>query len=114
MERIEQELETLEGFERYLQGQDGSKVAGLARNNCHCPLAGYLSRLRPEGERIEVACDGIAIGDGRSRHTELTRLFVREIDDGAYCGQSVTFASARLALQRAKRAIERDRQGVAP
>lgn len=104
-EELEQELQTLEHFEEWLKTQKGQ--IGAARDNCNCPLANYLSQQIDA--RIEVGCNGIAIGDGRVRHTRLSYEFTRQIDDGRRNNQKVTATVARNALKAARNAISRDR-----
>jgi len=102
---LEQQLEDLADFEDYLNRQHGRSIAGTARTDCNCPLANYLKTLRPD-DLIKVACDGIAIGDGRLRHTKLSYEFTRQIDDGRSHQEKISFYQAKQALKYAKQALK--------
>ncbi|MBI4784507.1 MAG: hypothetical protein HY785_24795 [Oscillatoriophycideae cyanobacterium NC_groundwater_1537_Pr4_S-0.65um_50_18] len=102
---LEQQLEDLTDFQDYLNRQHGRSIAGNARADCDCPLANYLKVLYPD-EPIRVACDGIAIGDGRLRHSKLSYEFTRQIDDGRSNQEQVSFSQAKQALNYARQALK--------
>lgn len=101
-QELEHELETLNGFERWLENQSGT--VGYARKDCDCPLYHYLQPQFGD-EQLQIARDGIAIGDGRVHHSLLTLHFTRWIDDGRSHGQPVSAYAAKQALKAARKAI---------
>lgn len=103
-QELEAELKTLEAFEQWLEAQGAGMIIGSARNSCDCPLFKFLSHIN--GEVKQVGFDGVAIGDGRLRHTPLSRGFIRWIDDGRRDDEPVTVAGAKRALKAARKEIE--------
>lgn len=103
-QELERELQTLEGFEQWLATQGAGMIIGSARNGCDCPLFKFL--MQHINDRVQVASDGIAIGDGIAHHSRLSYEFIRQIDDGRRDNEPVTIAGARQALKAARRAIE--------
>lgn len=106
---LEQELETLEGFEAWLTQQEAGQIVGQARTSCHCPLAKWLTDFHQLP--VEVCSNGIAVGDGRGMHSQLTWQFIRWIDEWSTNRAPVTAAQALKALKSARKAA---RGGVEP
>lgn len=99
---LEQELETLEGFEAWLKEQEAAQIVGQARTSCHCPLAKWLTDFYRMP--IEVGTNGFSVGDGRCRHSPLTWQFIRWIDEWSTSRAPVTAAQALRALKSARKA----------
>jgi hypothetical protein len=99
---LEQELETLEGFEAWLKEQSG--VVGITCSFCECPLARYLKSC--SGIDFEVAYNGIWInGEDRRRHSKLSGVFVRQVDVGRRSFFEVTAEQVMGALKAAREEV---------
>ncbi len=102
-QEIEQELETLSGFEAWLRQKPPEEVIGYARTCRICPLAEYLTERYQQ--RIEIGSNGIAIGDGRRPHSSLTWRFVRWVDEWSNAREPVSAAQALQGLRSARREL---------
>ena len=100
---IEAEIQSLGAFKEWLEAQGKNNVVGLARSSCGCPLWEFLSTQTEK--KVEIASDGIAIGDGRMRHSRLSYEFMRRIDDGRSNNEPVEARHAIAALKYATESV---------
>lgn len=100
---IEDELQNLDHFEEWLTTQSPDSIVGVARDGCGCPLFTFFSSVNSSIK--QVGLDGVAAGDGRMRHTPLSRAFIHRIDSGREEDEYITVADAMQALKAAREAV---------